>query len=205
MLEINLQNPDVVRIAARVKRGEINHRIMSDIVTRASWYRLSDKQINLLCSIEAEFDDPSRRKQTPKPVSVGSLSALVELLKTAGKHLKWPSFRIAIDAEDEVVISRAKGKNAGWLYVKSPGGYNNNTYYGKVNEAGEFLGSRASSPAIEQALVRFSADPAGVASEYGRLHGKCCFCNLPLKDERSTTVGYGKTCSKHYGLPWGAK
>ena len=26
----------------------------------------------------------------------------------------------------------------------------------------------------------------------------------PLLDERSTAVGYGKTCAEHYGLSWGS-
>ena len=57
---------------------------------------------------------------------------------------------------------------------------------------------------ITDLLTRFAADPAKVASEHGALTGSCCFCNKALKDERSTQVGYGSTCAKHYGLPWGA-
>lgn len=35
--------------------------------------------------------------------------------------------------------------------------------------------------------------------------GHCCFCSLPLTDERSTAVGYGKVCADHFGLSWGAR
>lgn len=33
--------------------------------------------------------------------------------------------------------------------------------------------------------------------------GACCYCNLPLDDPRSKAVGYGATCAKRWGLPWG--
>jgi hypothetical protein len=52
-------------------------------------------------------------------------------------------------------------------------------------------------------LVALAADPAGVASKFGKLHGKCCFCHKSLSDPASTAVGYGKVCASHYGLPWG--
>jgi hypothetical protein len=56
---------------------------------------------------------------------------------------------------------------------------------------------------VKTALKAFATDPAGVAASYGKLHGKCCFCNKGLSDEKSTSVGYGPICAGHYGLPWG--
>jgi hypothetical protein len=41
-------------------------------------------------------------------------------------------------------------------------------------------------PALVEGLQRFAADPAGVASEYGK---PTAFCNLALMDGRSTAVG----------------
>jgi hypothetical protein len=140
------------------------------------------------------------------PVEVGNLSELVALLVTASAHLKYPKFRVATPSGD-VIVSRAgaKSKNAGWLYVKSPGGFDDSTYYGKVNpDSGVYLPSRDASPDVAEALERFAEDPAKVASDYGKLNGNCCFCVRPLSDERSTEVGYGATCAKHYALPWGA-
>jgi len=141
-----------------------------------------------------------------EPVKVGNLSELVALLFAATEHLKYPKLRVSTEAGD-VVVSRAgdRSKNAGWLYVKSTGGFDEATYFGKVNpDTGVFLPSRDATPDVTAALKRFADDPAKVASEYGKLTGNCCFCSRPLSDERSTEVGYGATCAKHYALPWGA-
>jgi hypothetical protein len=35
--------------------------------------------------------------------------------------------------------------------------------------------------------------------------GSAASANTALTDERSTEVGYGPVCAKHYGLPWGVK
>ncbi len=32
---------------------------------------------------------------------------------------------------------------------------------------------------------------------------RCCYCNNPLDDVRSKTLGYGPTCAKSWDLPWG--
>ena len=56
---------------------------------------------------------------------------------------------------------------------------------------------------MHKLLQRLAADPAGVASKYGKMTGRCCFCHLQLTDAKSLAVGYGKTCAKNYGLPWG--
>ena len=186
MHQANQANPDVVRISERLANGELSHRILFDVISKANQYRLTDKQVWLICKIETEQDNPVRKAG---PVSVGSLSGLLDLLRSAKQHLKFPKFRVRSD-DGDVIVSMAgdRSANPGWLYVKSPG---------------EFKPSRDATPAIVEALKKFSADPAGVASEYGKLTGNCCFCTKPLSDERSTSVGYGGTCAKHYGLPWG--
>lgn len=44
---------------------------------------------------------------------------------------------------------------------------------------------------------------AAEAAEWGHRTGACVFCARKLTDDRSLTVGYGPTCSKKAGLPWG--
>jgi uncharacterized protein (TIGR02996 family) len=58
-------------------------------------------------------------------------------------------------------------------------------------------------PVEREFLDRMSADPVGFVAECGRDMGRCCYCNMPLEDERSKVVGYGPTCAKRWGLPWG--
>ena len=83
-------------------------------------------------------------------------------------------------------------------------------WLGRVLTDGTFqaaweLNDQARKKAVEARLAAFSANPAKVGGEDGRLHGRCCFCRKALSDERSTAVGYGGTCADHYGLPWGDK
>jgi len=146
------------------------------------------------------------------PVNVGTMSRLVDILQTAKQHLKWPKIRLH-SADGEVVVSLAgdKSKNAGFLYVKRPFSaaaalYGQDGYLGKIDaESGKYHPSRTAPESVATALKTFSDDPEKAAGDYGHLTGNCCFCSRALTDERSTDVGYGKTCAGHYGLPWGAK
>jgi len=49
---------------------------------------------------------------------------------------------------------------------------------------------------------KVAEDPEAAAVENGFLTGACCFCRIGLHDHRSTAVGYGPICAKHYNLPW---
>jgi hypothetical protein len=40
---------------------------------------------------------------------------------------------------------------------------------------------------------------------YAMIGSECGFCGLQLDTAESLSVGYGKTCAKNHGLPWGAK
>jgi hypothetical protein len=51
--------------------------------------------------------------------------------------------------------------------------------------------------------MRFICDPVEGARDFSRLTGNCSFCNLPLTDDRSQIIGYGKRRAAKYGLPWG--
>lgn len=120
-------------------------------------------------------------------------------------NLKYPKIRLRAADGQNVVLSRAgaKSKYTGQIIVTDERPYGSNTYFGRVDTSGNFIPAWANSPAVSSLLLRLSADPAGVASEYGRLTGHCCFCSLPLTDARSTAVGYGPICAGKFGLPWG--
>lgn len=46
---------------------------------------------------------------------------------------------------------------------------------------------------------------ADEAAAFGHDAGQCIYCGLSLDDARSVAMGYGPTCAKNYGLPWGNK
>jgi len=169
-----------------------------------STVKLDERQYTAAEFIERVKDHCVSANVAKPSVKVGDMSGLVDLLRRASSHLKWPKFRVRANDGDVVVsLAGSSSKNAGWLYVKTPS-EDGSVYLGKVNPAnGEYVPSRDASDDIEGALEQFSKDPAKVAADYGKLTGNCCFCSRPLSDERSTAVGYGATCADHYGLPWG--
>jgi Family of unknown function (DUF6011) len=133
------------------------------------------------------------------------MSAIQGLFAKASAHLKKPSIKINIGGV--ALMLKASVKTPGNVMVLSDGSYYSNVFYGAIHADGVFKPKVGLSPDLKDkviaALKLFSADPAGVAAQYGKLHGKCCFCHKGLSDEKSTSVGYGPVCAGHYGLPWG--
>jgi hypothetical protein len=137
--------------------------------------------------------------------SVGSLSGLFSLFVKAKKHLKWPSISLQVDGKPVALKSSLNNKKHGAIVNVTDGRpYGANTWYGRVNESGEwtqnsYLKEEELGP-IRKVLQAMSEDPAGTAKAYGTLTGRCCFCNKHLSDARSTAAGFGQTCAQHYGL-----
>ena len=52
-------------------------------------------------------------------------------------------------------------------------------------------------------LDHLHKDPVNFIAACGRDVDSCCYCNQPLSDGRSKSVGYGRTCAGRFGLPWG--
>lgn len=141
-------------------------------------------------------------------VEVGSLQQIVTMLEKAKQHLKFPAILVrANDRDLRLSIAGSAAKVPGSINVCSAGAYSEREWFGRVTASGEFEPCRkydqATQTAIAAALTALAADPAGAAAGYGHLTGVCCFCGTALTDGRSTEVGYGPTCAKHYGLPWG--
>jgi hypothetical protein len=56
---------------------------------------------------------------------------------------------------------------------------------------------------FKKSLYFLNDCPQEAAKSYGRLTGRCCFCQLPLTRSESIAAGYGPVCATSYGLPWG--
>jgi hypothetical protein len=159
---------------------------------------------------------PTPRAAAAAPVAVasaGDLSRVVAMFDRARQHLRRPA--IVLDGF-RVSVAGARAAQPGSLTITSVDrtepprensrfGGMERKWFGRVSTAGEFQPGRDAPVDLADKLRRFAADPAGVAAEYGRLHGACCFCSRALSDERSTAVGYGPICADHYGLPWGER
>ncbi len=167
----------------------------------------SATQLNWMHKLVMDAETPVQPKpQLNVAYEAPELSKLVDLLDAAGKVLKKPSITLQLANGNPIRISRCPDnhkKCPGQLYVAAPG--YGSTYYGRVTREGVMVPARDYSPEVDALLHRLQSDPAQVAAEYGKLTGRCCFCNLTLTDERSTRVGYGPVCAKNFGLPWTTK
>jgi hypothetical protein len=174
------------------------------------WQRgLSDKQAYWVGEMLTRAQNPDAGK--PATTDVGSVKGVVELLERTAKHLKFPAVVVRANGRDiRLNIAGAKSKAPGSINVTSAvGGYGSREWYGRVTRDGQFEPSRkhdaATLTAVAAAVKAMAIDPAKAAAEYGHLTGCCCFCGIALTDERSTQIGYGPSCAKNYGLPWGKK
>lgn len=136
-------------------------------------------------------------------LAVDGVFALFE--QAIAHRLQYPKVRLLDAAGMPVVLSRAgqKSKYTGQIMVTDGGPFGANRYYGRIDLDGVFHATDSATIPVFALLERLSRHPVDVAGEYGRLTGQCCFCQLGLKDARSTAVGYGPVCADHFGLPWG--
>lgn len=154
----------------------------------------------------------------PKPnipaftFSVGPYDKVTSMLELAKKNLKFPKLNLQLATGEHIVCFQA-GERAmipGSITVKlarNEKGFSQRL--GRVTKDGEFDPAKdaptAIIPSLLAMLTALGADPVATVAAYGHKSGNCCFCMLPLTDERSLHAGYGPTCAKNYGLPWGDK
>jgi hypothetical protein len=169
----------------------------------------ASKQVLLGAKVGEGFGDTYYAiAERPQPAGqvVGDLSALIAMFDRARRHLRFP--KIVMDGF-RVGVAGPRAKQPGSLTITAAekNDQGERAWFGRVTLAGEFQPARdvPNTAAIGDKLRALAADPARVAAEHGRLHGACCFCNIPLRDERSTAMGYGPDCADNFGLPWGAR
>jgi len=51
-------------------------------------------------------------------------------------------------------------------------------------------------------LYLLSLNPEKMALKYSENNGRCCFCQLKLKDKKALSHGYGKICANKLNLSW---
>lgn len=165
--------------------------------------RLSEKQWLWVGRLAERAINPPKRET----VDLGSFKRVYDMFSEAKKHLKHPKIRFQLDGFD-VAIHLAGGfsKYNGNVLVTDGQPYGMNKWYGHINKDGVWEHPLRPVPEeVVKIVTELSKDPEGMASEYGKLSGKCCFCNRELTTENSTEVGYGPICARHFNLPWGGK
>jgi hypothetical protein len=144
---------------------------------------------------------------TPEPLIKIDVSKIVSMFENARKHLKFPKVTLLMDVKNLKSGVRfsfdRKGRNLLWAneavsYGVTYASINLDT--GVVDLRRHGLNRKTEFLAL---VDEFSKTPIQMAILHGKLTGNCCFCSLPLTDERSLQCGYGDTCARHYRLPWG--
>jgi hypothetical protein len=140
----------------------------------------------------------AEQKPERKSEVVGSMEGVLAIFARIAKTpLKRPAITLYMECVGEVKINVASAR------AQVPGSLNvvrvsDGAWYGRIVSGGVFEQSfkNAAPESLVSLLKDFSADPLAVAAEHGRLTGKCCFCNHPLTDPKSTARGYGPVCAK---------
>jgi hypothetical protein len=151
-------------------------------------------------------DKLAREATAPAPVAAATelhVAGIVKMIRAAATALKYPKIRLHTERGEVIFsVAGARSRYCGQVMVVSEGGFGNNTFYGRIDQGGDWIPT-AQGHAITPYVLAFSADPVGVAAAYGRRTGNCCFCARHLETPESLSVGYGPVCADHYGLPWG--
>jgi hypothetical protein len=135
--------------------------------------------------------------QTERTATGVSMTPLIAFLARAADHIKRPKARfLGPDGKSELRISvaGAGSREPGALQIKLAG-----EWIGRITPEG--VAYRLPQNVIEL-LAKIAEEPAAHAKAYGALMGHCSFCNLPLTDAGSLSVGYGPICAGNYNLPW---
>ncbi|HEY2154451.1 MAG TPA: DUF6011 domain-containing protein [Isosphaeraceae bacterium] len=186
--------------------GTFVRSLVNAYVDPRSRARMSARQVDWLVFIAAE--EVARATRPEPEVIPGELDRLVDLFHAVATRLKYPGITLSTEDGRDVSLKLcgSRSRYAGSIAVSNGKKYGDpaGVFYGYLRPDGRW-DERASDAQVTDLLRRLAADPVGVAGEYGRLSGNCCFCRLSLTDERSVAVGYGPICADKWGLPWGSR
>ncbi len=172
---------------------------VGSLVSQSDIRGLSEKQWYWVAKLAAKLTG------APAPaVTVGAFEHVYAMFQKAKQHLQHPKVVLQAPSGREVklYLSGARSRVPDTVNVVSN---EYDAWYGRVYQDGRWEQGNADTgiAEVEALLKAFAEDPEGVAAAHGRLSGNCCFCSRKLTDERSTAVGYGKTCAGRFGLKWG--
>jgi len=181
-------------------------KFASDLIVSFKKYgSLTPKQEPWIERLIARAVAPVAAPQAQAAVSVGSFGNVVALFNKAKESgLKFPKVRLTVGGTKVVLSLNGKNSKApGYVSISGEGTYPNRAYYGRVSPDGAFQPFKSGLTGLVELLTEFSANPARVAKDHGKLTGNCCFCNKVLglgKEKRSVLVGFGPDCAENYGL-----
>lgn len=130
-------------------------------------------------------------------------------LMNARKTLKYPKIWIRVGERDvKLYLSGKKSTHPDSVNIvvyETEDKYRDDIWMGRILTDGTWHRPLHVQDEMVQAVMpaigELADNPGAKAAEFGKLTGRCCFCNRSLSDEdRSTQVGFGPVCAKKYGL-----
>jgi hypothetical protein len=174
---------------------------------KLAWlHKLAISQIKSECEDLAGEQDPEFVPEAKNSINtpVANYSTLVNFLNPASESFK-SGATVTIQVGDLTVQVKRAGQRSrfpGSFWVTNAGPYGNSVVYGRIGTNGDYFTARINEE-VKAVLAGMNEDPVGYISSYGARTGRCAFCSLPLTDEVSMGMGYGKRCSENYRLPYG--
>lgn len=163
--------------------------------------KLRVSEANLQAAIDAITGNLALVEDSPQEIEAHALLALFD--KAAGR-VKYP--KVSFGEGDASVKFTRSGIRASQPYtvnVTDGKPFGENKWFGRIERDGKFKPSSSCTQEVIDQIEAFNLNPARYSAERGRESGNCVYCRQTLSDNRSLSVGYGKTCSGTYGLPWG--
>lgn len=186
-------------LKAMVAAGTVpaqDKEFVGSLVSQSDTRGLSENQWYWVAKLAAKLTG------APAPaVTVGAFERVYAMFQKAKQHLQHPKVVLQAPSGREVklYVSGARSRVPDTVNVVDQ---NQDLWFGRVYQDGRWEQGKADTgmAEVEGLLKAFADDPEGVAASCATLTGNCCFCNRKLTDERSTAVGFGPSCAKHYGL-----
>jgi len=190
-----------------INAGKVAERdtdFAADLIAKGRAYGPSPKQLEWIVKLTNRANGTEVRQPSRPTVEVGDMGGIVAMFESAKKHLKFPAIVLAMK-EDCILRLRPAGERAAFPGSINVLDHDTKAWLGRVHLDGRYEASRAADGRaleVTKYLRRFAAEPEVVAKESATLTGACCYCHRPLKDERSTKVGYGPVCAKSFNRPY---
>lgn len=225
-IQTRLTDQEAVEICRNQVQGK-DQSFAQSLVNNSAKYSLSPGQLFWLHKLAMDVVESWRNRHPDEGVRVGDFGRLTRMFRYA---LHWLasqpdqsrramrlriffSFPVPVgDVEFSIASDRSRYK--GQLML-SNGSYENNKYYGRVDQEGKYHPGKDHFGEILEFLERFANNPERFAREYGQKTGKCCLCGRPLGDEKgdrdaqtgeitqrgsSVEQGFGLVCARRFGF-----
>ena len=195
----------VEEVRANIDRTtERDRSFISDLLRAYDLRRLSRSQEFWLRKKHSLLmSAPVQPAQPIDPMLSDGLAPILTLFRNASKSLKTPRVFLTHEGFDYVLsLAGLTSKFPGTVNVMTRGSFENRTWFGRVNLAGNFEPSLrvANAATLRPMLKELAVDPLNFLKLHGKETGQCCLCGRQLTNKISIEAGIGPICAEKFGL-----